>query len=130
MTWNAAVCHKLDCAKNLWDIKRNCITYLNLKILILRLCSTVASDTKYFLKLTENRLGTLIHKNMYCLLQLCHHKYTDTKTLSKRHVVDLKTFFVITSSHPTLHFTISSLVLLPSPVTLSVSSFSAAGPFF
>ena len=66
---------------------------------------------------------------MYCLLQLCHHKYTDTKTLSKRHVVDLKTFFVITSSHPTLHFTISSLVLLPSPVTLSVLSFSACWPF-
>ena len=38
---------------------------------------------------------------MYCLLQLCHHKYTDTITLSKRHVVDLKKKFVNTLSHAT-----------------------------
>ena len=38
---------------------------------------------------------------MYCLLQLCHNKYTDTKTLSKRPVVDFKYFFVITLPHAT-----------------------------
>ena len=37
MTWNAAVCHINGCAKKLQNIKRNCITYLNLEIQILRL---------------------------------------------------------------------------------------------
>ena len=46
MAWNAAVCHKLGCAENLQDIKRNCITYVNLKVMILRLCPTATSDTQ------------------------------------------------------------------------------------
>ena len=47
---------KKGCDKTFWDIKRNCITYLNLKILILWLCPTVTSDTNFFLKLRVNKL--------------------------------------------------------------------------
>ena len=37
---------KKGCAKTFWEIKRNCITYLNLEILIFLLRPTATSDTQ------------------------------------------------------------------------------------
>ena len=49
---------------------------------------------KIFLE-ADREQTTLIHRSMYCLLQLCHHKYTDTKTWA---CCTFFFFFVITLS--------------------------------
>ena len=38
----------------------------------------------------ESNYTSLINKSVYCFITLCHSKCHDTKTLSKRHAVDLK----------------------------------------
>ena len=61
---------------------------------------------------------------MYCLVKACHHKYTNTKTLPKWHVVDFTYIFAITLScatsdtmmcdtlHDVPHFIVSHFRLL------------------
>ena len=45
--------------------------------------------TIYLMKLRVNKT-TLMRKSMYCSVKLCDHKYTDTDTLLKRHIVDFQ----------------------------------------
>ena len=100
MTWNAAVSHKNGCAKSSGDIKRNCITHLNWKILILRLCPAATAD-KQNISWSWEGVNYYDTQSMHCLVHLCLHKYTDTNTLPKRQVVDFLINFWITLSRAT-----------------------------